>query len=95
MKMTIASDALAWFKEEWGFTPGDQIRFFARYGGSSTVQDSYSMGISKETPREIGISTVVEGITFYIESEDLWYLNGMDLTVQFRKETEEIVFLVQ
>jgi len=95
MKMTIAPDALAWFKEEWGFKTGDQIRFFARYGGSSTVQQSFSMGISKETPRDIGVSTVEQGITFYIESEDLWYLNGMDLTVQFRKETEEVVFLVQ
>jgi len=65
MKLTVTSAALAWFREEWGCQEGDSIRFFVRYGGVSTVQDSFSMGIAKEQPNEAGLSTVVDGITFY------------------------------
>jgi uncharacterized protein YneR len=52
------------------------------------------MGVSKEQPKEIAVFAVEQGITFYIEKEDSWYLNGKDLTVDLQKKTEEIVFLV-
>lgn len=94
MKITITPDALKCFQTEWGFAPGDYIRLFVRYGGHSTVQDSFSMGVSKEQPKEIAVFAVEQGITFYIEKEDSWYLNGKDLTVDLQKKTEEIVFLV-
>ncbi|NRR21613.1 HesB/YadR/YfhF family protein [Brevibacillus sp. MS2.2] len=92
MNMTITKAAVAWFREEWGCKEGDSIRFFVRYGGVSTVQDSFSMGIAKELPNEIGISKVEDGITFYMEKDELWYMNGRGLIVDYRPETDEVEF---
>lgn len=92
MKLTVTSKAVDWFRQEWGCQEGDMIRFFVRYGGVSTVQDSFSMGISKEQPNEIGLSAIVDGITFYMEQDELWYINGKDLTVDYKPETDEVDF---
>ncbi|MGM0712849.1 HesB/YadR/YfhF family protein [Brevibacillus parabrevis] len=92
MKMTVTEAAVAWFKEEWGCQEGDSIRFFVRYGGVSTVQDSFSMGIAKELPNEIGLSTEIDGITFYMEQDELWYMNGKGLIVDYRPATDEVDF---
>ncbi|USG66176.1 HesB/YadR/YfhF family protein [Brevibacillus ruminantium] len=92
MKITVTPSALAWFQEECGFQSGDFVRFYARYGGSSTIQDSYSMGFTREVPDNMGISTVAEGITFYIVEDEIWYLDGKDMTVDYHKEQDEIVY---
>lgn len=92
MNITVTKAALSWFREEWGTKAGDSIRFFVRYGGVSTVQDSFSMGIAKEEPNEIGISTVEDGTTFYMEKDELWYMNGKGLIVDYRPETDEVEF---
>ncbi|EJL43612.1 hypothetical protein BAG01nite_38540 [Brevibacillus agri] len=92
MKLTVTAPAVAWFKEEWGCKEGDSVRFFVRYGGVSTVQDSFSMGIAKEQPNEVGLSAVVDGITFYMEQDELWYMNGNGLIVDYRPATDEVDF---
>ncbi|GED30593.1 MULTISPECIES: HesB/YadR/YfhF family protein [Brevibacillus] len=92
MNLTVTAAAVDWFRQEWGCEAGDTIRFFVRYGGVSTVQDSFSMGIAKEQPNEIGLSTTVDGITFYMEKDELWYMNGQGLTVDYLPATDEVDF---
>jgi uncharacterized protein YneR len=71
---------------------GDSIRFFARLGGCSTVQSGFSLGMTKEKPRSAGISSVLEGITFFMEQEDLWYLNDQNLIVDYDEAAGELQF---
>ncbi len=92
MNLTITPSAVAWFANEWGVQAGEHIRFFARYGGSSTVQDGFSMGIAKDEPKAAAVSTVEQGITFFLEQDDIWYVNGKDLTVDYLAEKDEVVF---
>lgn len=92
MKLTVTPAAITWFREEWGCQSGDAIRFFVRYGGVSTIQDSFSMGISKEQPNDAGVSVALDGITFYMERDELWYMNGKDLTVDYVPQTDEVDF---
>jgi len=92
VKLEVTRSAMTCFKEEWGFKPGDFGRIFIRYGGCSTVQSSFSLGIAKEEPREIGLSTTQDGITFYMEKDDVWYMDGKDLIIDFDKDVDEIVF---
>ncbi|WP_025026460.1 HesB/YadR/YfhF family protein [Caldalkalibacillus mannanilyticus] len=94
MKLTVTPAAIECFKEQWGFKEGQHIRFFARYGGCGSVQASFSMGIAQEEPKEIALSTVEQGMIFYVEQEDMWYLNGQNLHVDYQPETEEIHFQV-
>ncbi|MCC8438560.1 HesB/YadR/YfhF family protein [Brevibacillus sp. M2.1A] len=95
MNLTVSLKAITWFKEDWGCQMGDSIRFFVRYGGASTVQDSFSMGIAKEHPNNMGLTTVVSGITFYMEQDELWYINGKDLLVDYVPATDEVVFKLE
>ncbi|CEH31384.1 hypothetical protein AM501_16340 [Aneurinibacillus migulanus] len=92
MKLTIDPAAIQWFRKEMDIKQGDAVRFFARMGGCSTVQSGFSLGIAKEQPKEIGVSTEEDGITFFIEKEDVWYLDNSELTVTYNAERDEIEF---
>ncbi|WP_141432349.1 HesB/YadR/YfhF family protein [Bacillus sp. 03113] len=92
MNIHICDEAATWYKEEMLLKEGDFIRFFARYGGCSTVQQGFSLGISNEKPFDIGIQTTKDGITFFIEEKDLWYFDNHDLVVDFNKEMDEPIY---
>lgn len=92
MKINISEAALTWFKKEMQVKDKDYIRFFARYGGCGTVQSGFSLGINKEKPKELGASTEIDGITFFIEKDDLWYFDQYDLSVTYNEAKDEIEF---
>jgi uncharacterized protein YneR len=93
MKLTITPAAAEHFKSEWGFQSGDFVRLFVRYGGHSNVHTSYSMGIDKDVPRSPAITAVADGVTFFVEEDEVWYLNGADLKVDYQGKPGEIVFV--
>jgi uncharacterized protein YneR len=94
MNIQITPSALNWFKEECGYSRGDFVRFFARYGGCGSIQSAFSLGLNKEEPKEMGISTQEDGITFYMEQDDVWYLNEKDLVVDYEKEKDDLIFRI-
>ncbi|WP_394603916.1 HesB/YadR/YfhF family protein [Fictibacillus sp. UD] len=65
-------------------TPDDSIRFFVRLGGCSTVQDGFSLGITKDTPKHPAAELTMNEQTFFIEEEDEWFFDGNDLTVSVK-----------
>ena len=89
MNIGISDKAAAWFEEEMSLQKGDYLRFFARYGGCSTVQQGFSLGISNEEPIHIGTSAEKNGIVYYIEEKDLWYFDNHDLFVDFNVKMQE------
>jgi uncharacterized protein YneR len=92
MKFQVTSEAADWYKTEMVLNNGDKIRFFVRYGGFSTVQRGFSLGIELTDPVDVGVLTSVNGITFFIEEKDLWYFSGHDLLVSFNEKINEPVF---
>ncbi|MEC5186442.1 HesB/YadR/YfhF family protein [Geobacillus thermodenitrificans] len=96
MNITITKKAFDWYKRELGLKPGDAIRLFARYGGCSTVQKGFSLGIAKDEPAgEPAAQTTVDGVTFFVEDSDQWYFDGHDLTIDLDEKGDEPVFLIQ
>jgi uncharacterized protein YneR len=95
MNIIITPKALDWFKKELDLQAGDAIRFFARYGGCSTVQKGFSLGVAKEDPIEPAAQTTVDGITFFVEDQDIWYFNDQNLTVDVNEKTEELTFIIE
>ncbi len=94
MNIQVTLPALSWFKEEFDLdNEGNYIRFFARYGGNSTIQSGFSLGVNQESPNQIGVKFEADGITFFIEENDLWYFKGYDLEVTFSKEKDELEFI--
>lgn len=82
MKLVISDQALKWFQEEMGIKKGDSVRFYVRYGGSSPVQNAFSLGISvQDKPNQIGVCEERDGILFYVEDDELWYFHDHHLFV--------------
>ncbi|WP_203362508.1 HesB/YadR/YfhF family protein [Bacillus sp. REN10] len=89
MNIIIHSEALSWFKQEVDVQSGEFIRFFVRYGGSSPLHDSFSLGLTKEEPIEIGAKKEYDGIVFFVEQKDLWFFDGHDLHVHYNQKLDE------
>ncbi|HZG73533.1 MAG TPA: HesB/YadR/YfhF family protein [Chondromyces sp.] len=89
MKIVINEDALQWFANEMGVQPGQHVRFYVRYGGSSPVQQGFSLGVTIEEPIDIGSQTQYNGATYFIEDRDLWYFDGHDLIVNYNSTLDE------
>ena len=94
MKIHISDETAAWYKEELDLKNGDCIRFYARYGGYSTVQQGFSLGLSIEKPEDIGIKLEKNDITFFIDDKDLWYFDDKDLYVDFDNKHKEPEFRI-
>nr|WP_088007020.1 HesB/YadR/YfhF family protein [Indiicoccus explosivorum] len=92
MDIVVSKKALDWFKEEMEAEPGDHIRFFARYGGSSKLHEGFSLGVTKDTPDEAAAERTVDGLLFYVEERDFWYFDGHDLHVGLNEATGELEY---
>ena len=88
MKITISEDALKWFQDEMNVKEGDTIRFFARYGGNSTIHKGYSLGVTKEQPVDIGESITIDNVVYFINETDLWYFKDYNLSVIVNENNE-------
>ncbi len=92
MKIIIKDEALKWFYDEMEAMPGDYIRFYARYGGSSPFHEAFSLGMNREQPHEIGVKSEIEGITFFIEHSDLWFFEEHSLIVSVDAKLDELAY---
>lgn len=88
MKITITDEAIKWFEEEMEAKKGDHIRFFARYGGNSTIHSGYSLGVTKENPIDIGESITINDVVYFINETDLWYFKDYNLSVILNDKKE-------
>jgi uncharacterized protein YneR len=92
MNITIEKEAFDFYKEDFGFKSGDYVRLFVLYGGCSGVQQGLSLGIRLDNPVLPTTSTVVEGVTFYIEEDDLWFFDGHNLHITYEEGKESPTF---
>ncbi|HEX6593541.1 MAG TPA: HesB/YadR/YfhF family protein [Bacillota bacterium] len=92
MKIHVTKKAAQWYKEEFQLDKSAYVRFFTRYGDGGHLP-GFSLGISKEFPQQIHISTTVEDITFYIEEKDAWYFQDKNVTVQLNEKEQEPEFI--
>lgn len=92
MKIVVSDEALQWFKHEMEVEPGDSIRFYARYGGSSPFHEGFSLGMTREQPLTVGVKTVIHDISFYIEQNDIWFFNDHNLIVDVDQNKEELKY---
>lgn len=94
MNITISKEAAAWYKEELNLSSGSYLRFFVRYGGQS-IQSGFSLGIAPTQPTHIGASTEVNGVTFFVEDQDLWFFEDYDLVIKLNEKWNEPEFFYE
>ncbi|WP_058303662.1 HesB/YadR/YfhF family protein [Gorillibacterium timonense] len=79
MKLDVTPSAASLFKNEWGFQQGDRIRVFVRYNGEG--DDAFAFGITRDEPSYPAVSVEKDDLHFFMENNDVWYLDGGDLTI--------------
>ena len=94
MKISVAQPAARWYKQEMELCEGDSLRIFVRLGGCESVQPGFSLGVMKDTPRTPALQQMVEGILFYMEEDNIWYLDNKALYIQFDELFDDVRFLV-
>lgn len=92
MSIVISSGAASWFKRELGVAEGDFIRLFPRYSSGGGLHPGFSLGIAIEPPARPMIETTQEGIVFYMEEQDLWYMEGYGLSVVYSEAEDDIEY---
>lgn len=93
MNIEISDLAAAWYEQEMDLKNGDFVRFFVRYGGHSSIQQGFSLGLSNEPPIDLAIKTVKNGITYYIEEKDIWYFENYNFSIDLNSKTNEPEFV--
>ncbi|MFC5470618.1 HesB/YadR/YfhF family protein [Cohnella suwonensis] len=88
MELIVTPSALSCFKGEWGIGDGEVVRVFVRY--VSGGETPFAFGITRDTPLDAAVKTVAERVTFYMESKDVWFLEGRSLRIDL--EGDDIVF---
>lgn len=83
MKLTIDQEAAAWYKEELGLSHGDSVRIYVQLGGCGSVQPGFSLGVVRSTPVKPALQHEMEGILFYMEEDNLWYLEDKNLHIRY------------
>lgn len=92
MKITLSEDAVKWYEQELALQKGDHVRFFIRYGGNSTIQTGFSLGIQIEEPISAGAAITINGINYFVEEADLWYFDSKNLHIHVDPALNEPVF---
>lgn len=92
MNMEISQAAAAWFKRELDLNNGDYIRLFPRYSSGGWLHPGFSLGIATEAPARPAIQVEQDGILFYMEEQDLWYMEGYGLTIVYSEAEDDIEY---
>lgn len=90
MKLAVEQAAARWYKEQMELKDGDSLRIFIRLGGCGSIHPGLSLGIAKDEPRNPGLIQQTEGITFYMEEDNVWYVDNKELRISFDERHEEI-----
>ncbi|CAI6038566.1 Fe-S cluster assembly protein HesB [Cohnella sp. JJ-181] len=79
MELRISRAAAACFLEEWEYRRGDNVRIYVRYisGGN----EPYGFGIMLDDPVDPAAEADEEGLHFYMESKDVWFIEHGTLTI--------------
>lgn len=94
MNLIVEQNAARWYKEQMDLSEGDSLRIFVRLGGCGSVHPGLSLGITKDEPRNAGLSQQVEGILFYMEEDNVWYVENKELRISFDEKYEEVKMVV-
>lgn len=92
MNMVISPGAAAWFIRELDLQSGDYIRLFPRYSSGGGLHPGFSLGIATEPPARPAVQSEQGGIVFYMEEQDLWYMEGHSLSIEYSEIEDDIEY---
>ncbi|MHA0856062.1 HesB/YadR/YfhF family protein [Paenibacillus sp. CMAA1364] len=95
MNIVLSAEAARWYVRELNLHAGDSVRFFPRYSSGGGLHPGFSLGISVEKPINGTLYQDIEGIRFYLEDQDLWYLKGYNLHIHYDDKHDDIDYVYE
>ncbi|MDN4594436.1 HesB/YadR/YfhF family protein [Polycladomyces subterraneus] len=96
MKLEITPEALDWFRRELSLKEGDTVRLLIHYQEQESncfAGTGFSMRFSLEKPRKTGVIAEVEGITYFIDDDDLLFYPEFErLVILYNRGEDRIVY---
>lgn len=89
MFITVDPKASQWFQSEMEVKKGESIRFLGKVYGETEIHEGFSIGIRLEAPKNPLAQTIVDGITYYIETQDEWFFHSHNLEVKMDSKLNE------
>jgi len=81
MILTIDERAFSWFTNEFELKKPLSIRLFPQYAGFGQKHKGYSLAFSAESPANAEFIKEMDGITFYVEGNDLWFFDDAETRI--------------
>ncbi|GMA58736.1 uncharacterized protein YneR [Alicyclobacillus sacchari] len=95
MKIVIDPQAAKWMESALKVREGDGVRFKVRYGGQSTIQPGFSLGLSAERPANVAASELRNGRLYFVRDEDAWYFDGRDLYIDYLNDEDGVDYRIE
>ncbi|MEK5492844.1 hypothetical protein MKZ24_19355 [Paenibacillus sp. FSL R7-0297] len=92
MNMLISPEAAAWFKRELSLQNGAYVRIFPRYSSGGGLHPGFSLGIATEPPGRPAVQFEQGSLIFYMEEQDLWYMEGYSLSIVYSEAEDDIEY---
>lgn len=93
MDFEVTKEAAQWYKDEMDLKQGYYVQYYVQlYGGIPTAHPNYSLGMSIGKEGNIAVKDVIEGITFYFNEDNAWFLNEFDMKVVLENDELEFIF---
>ncbi|MEH7544765.1 MULTISPECIES: HesB/YadR/YfhF family protein [Bacillaceae] len=90
MFISIDEKAALWFTKEFEMNKPISIRLFPQYAGFGEKNKGYSLAFSIEQPADAGYAQEMNGITFYVEGNDVWFFKDTETYLSVDEALEEI-----
>jgi len=90
MFISIDEKAALWFTKEFEMNKPISIRMFPQYAGFGEKNKGYSLAFSTEAPANLEYTQELNGITFFVEGNDIWFFKDTETYLSFNDELEEI-----
>ncbi|MDR7001731.1 hypothetical protein [Neobacillus niacini] len=90
MFITIDEKATAWFTKEFEMNKPFNIRMFPQYAGFGEKNKGYSLAFSAEMPANMGYSKEINGITFFVEGNDVWFFEDTQTLLSVDDRLDEL-----
>ncbi len=87
MFISIDEKATTWFNKEFEMKT---VRMFPQYAGFGEKHKGFSLAFSAETPTNAEFTKEVNGITFFVEGNDVWFFEDTQTYFSINDLSDEI-----
>ncbi|MEH7443941.1 hypothetical protein V7201_16630 [Bacillus sp. JJ1122] len=91
MTISIDQNAYKWFEREFDTPKPFYIRLYPQYAGFGDKNKGYSLAFARETPSIPAQQQEIDGITFFVESNDTWFFEETNVEIKY-SDTEQEIF---